>query len=63
MALLSSVQHGANGIAALLSSAMLMTVDNGVLVGMERVAILSVVIALLQPYFLMGIYKSRPRCS
>ncbi len=63
MALLSSVQHGANGIAALLSSAMLMTVGNGVLVGMERVAILAVVIALLQPYFLMKIYKSRPRCS
>lgn len=61
MALLSSVQHGANGIAALLSSAMLMTLNNGVLVGMKRVAILSVVIALLQPYFLMRIYKSRPR--
>lgn len=55
MSLLSSVQHCANGIGALLSSAMLTTLENGSLVGMEKVAWLSIVLALFQPLLLIGI--------
>ncbi len=63
MSLLSSIQHGGNGIGALLSSAILVTTDNGCLVGMNRVAIFAIIMALLQPYILIKVCRSKNRRS
>ncbi len=61
MSLLSSIQHGGNGIGALFSSAMLVTTDKGCLVGMDRVAIFAIILALFQPYILVKVCHSKNR--
>ncbi|MCP4117755.1 MAG: MFS transporter [Desulfobacteraceae bacterium] len=63
MSLLSAIQHGGNGIGALLSSAMLVTTDNGCLVGMDRVAIFAIIMALFQPYILIKVCYSKNRVN
>lgn len=61
MSLLSSVQHLANGIGALLSSGILINMNNGNLLNMKEVAALSIIVALFQPYFLIKICRTKPR--
>lgn len=58
MSLLSSVQHFSNGIGALLSSAILISNPDGSLARMEWVALLSIIMALFQPYFLIKICRA-----
>ena len=63
MSLLSSVQHLGNGIGALLSSAILVTMDNGNLLRMEWVGGLSILMALFQPWLLIKICRSKTRIN
>nr|WP_147822125.1 MFS transporter [Salidesulfovibrio onnuriiensis] len=55
MSLFSSTQHLGNGIGALLASAILSTGQDGALVNMEWVGLLSIVMALFQPLLLIKI--------
>lgn len=59
MSLLSSVQHLGNGAGALLSSAMLVNLENGDLMGMKWVGMLSIFFALFQPILLIRISKKQ----
>ncbi len=57
MSLLSSVQHLGNGLGALASSAILTTAAGGALVGMTKVALLSILLALVQPLVLLWLRR------
>lgn len=59
MSLLSTSQHIASGLAAMLSSTFLLTLDSGALVGMKNIAVLSMAIALLQPVFLFKLIRGK----
>ncbi len=61
MSLLSSVQHMGNGLGGVVSSCILATTAGGALVGMELVAGLSILAALVQPYLLMYLFRSAPK--
>jgi len=55
MSLLASVQHVGSGLGSVASSVILDTGDDGILVGMPAVALLSVAFALVQPMILLRI--------
>jgi hypothetical protein len=61
MSIQSSVQHGASALGAVVSSRVLDTAPGGALVGMPRLAAISIALCLVLPFLLFGVERAVQR--